>query len=288
MKNQYFGDVNDYRKYGLLRLLGRAGKVKIGVCWMLTNDKPTSPDGQKTAYLGDDKQQEWRNFDRKLYDFLRCTVHSHETESESRNVIHFNDELLPNGRFWAEPLGDEKEGRDGYFKSMWDEFGEEHIDLIFFDPDDGLANNSKSQTPLEKGHKGSSKKLFRDELAGSLQKGFSVLLYQQFDRTKRGEFVQRLGSELARVTDAQSAYSFWTPHVVFSWFQSKLTLISFFLPLRMCARVLGRRREVAQQAARMAKGKFGLTNTRRRHEHQRRSVNPAEPFAVGLAALDPP
>ena len=36
MKNQYFGDVNDYRKYGLLRLLGRAGKVKIGVCWMLT------------------------------------------------------------------------------------------------------------------------------------------------------------------------------------------------------------------------------------------------------------
>ena len=34
MKVQYFGDVNDYRKFALLRLL--ADKFKIGVCWMLT------------------------------------------------------------------------------------------------------------------------------------------------------------------------------------------------------------------------------------------------------------
>jgi hypothetical protein len=34
VKVQYFGDVNDYRKFALLRLL--ADKFKIGVCWMLT------------------------------------------------------------------------------------------------------------------------------------------------------------------------------------------------------------------------------------------------------------
>ncbi len=36
MKNQYFGDVNNYRKYGLLRRLAGDGEVSIGICWMLT------------------------------------------------------------------------------------------------------------------------------------------------------------------------------------------------------------------------------------------------------------
>lgn len=40
MKNQYFGDINDYRKYGLIRLLTGAGKLKTTVCWMLTPDDP--------------------------------------------------------------------------------------------------------------------------------------------------------------------------------------------------------------------------------------------------------
>jgi len=36
MKNQYFGDINDYRKYGLLRLLTDGGDIRTAVCWMLT------------------------------------------------------------------------------------------------------------------------------------------------------------------------------------------------------------------------------------------------------------
>jgi hypothetical protein len=35
VKNQYFGDVNDYRKYGLLRVLTNGGEIKTFVCWML-------------------------------------------------------------------------------------------------------------------------------------------------------------------------------------------------------------------------------------------------------------
>ena len=38
MKNQYLGDINDYRKQGLLRLLSGMGELKTGVCWMLTPD----------------------------------------------------------------------------------------------------------------------------------------------------------------------------------------------------------------------------------------------------------
>ena len=40
MKNQYFGDINDYRKYGLLLLLTNGEEIKTAVCWM-----PTAEDG---------------------------------------------------------------------------------------------------------------------------------------------------------------------------------------------------------------------------------------------------
>ena len=36
MKNQYFGDINDYRKHGILRALSNGGEVKTAVCWMLS------------------------------------------------------------------------------------------------------------------------------------------------------------------------------------------------------------------------------------------------------------
>jgi len=38
MKNQYFGDVNDYRKYGLLRALQSTWDGSLLVAWMLTPD----------------------------------------------------------------------------------------------------------------------------------------------------------------------------------------------------------------------------------------------------------
>lgn len=36
MKNQYFGDVRDFFKYGVLRGLAPDGGESLAVCWMLT------------------------------------------------------------------------------------------------------------------------------------------------------------------------------------------------------------------------------------------------------------
>jgi hypothetical protein len=47
VKAQYFGDVNDYRKFSLLRPLAAAGRFRIGVCWMMTE-----PDGSGRARSG--------------------------------------------------------------------------------------------------------------------------------------------------------------------------------------------------------------------------------------------
>jgi hypothetical protein len=50
MKDQYFGDVNDYRKYGLLRALSSVTRLPIGVCWLLTGPDSRS-DGEFRRYL---------------------------------------------------------------------------------------------------------------------------------------------------------------------------------------------------------------------------------------------
>ena len=67
MKVQYFGDVNDYRKFTLLRALAEVGQFKIGVCWMLT-EADNSGYGDKRSYQR--QPEKWRAFDPPLYDAL--------------------------------------------------------------------------------------------------------------------------------------------------------------------------------------------------------------------------
>ena len=66
MKNQYFGDIGDYGKYGLLRFLARHG-VTVAVNWYLTPDD-RSNDGNMRGYLGNEKD---RVYDPELFDVLR-------------------------------------------------------------------------------------------------------------------------------------------------------------------------------------------------------------------------
>jgi hypothetical protein len=195
--------------------------LKIGVCWMLTpND--SGLDGEKTDYLKDQKRETFRHLDSGLYDFLRRKVHGHENELKSRNVKHFSDTHFPKSQFFSEVLTDSAAERQSYFQRMWDNFQSSEVDLIFFDPDDGMANNNQPKRPKKPGHKGTAKKLFREEVSQSLDNGSSVLLYQHFDHlSKRKVFVPRIGKELAGMTDAKRSYSFWTPHLVF-----------FLVPLR--------------------------------------------------------
>ena len=215
MKNQYFGDINDYRKYGLLRLLSGTGAMRIGVCWMLTpNDHGL--DGKKTEYLHKKNASKFERFDSELYRFLRKIVHGHETDERARNVKHFNKKHLHGGSFWLRNLKDEEASRRGYFNGMWDKFTSEKVHLVFFDPDNGLANNNRSKRELKKGHKNSCKKLFRDEVEATLSRNMSVLFYQHFDmNSKHRDQVRRLGEEMANMTDCKRSYSFWTPHTVF-------------------------------------------------------------------------
>ena len=84
MKNQYFGDIGDYGKYGLLKFLGDYG-VKVAVNWYLTKDDENKPgDGKYTKYL--EKKDEYSKYDPDLFATLKEMV---LPELGIRDVVQF-------------------------------------------------------------------------------------------------------------------------------------------------------------------------------------------------------
>src|SRR5215210_3136573 len=202
MKNQYFGDVNDYRKYGLLRILSGGGEVSTGVCWMLTPSDGRG-DGAFVRYL--EQPHRWRGFDQDLYDFLV----RHVREGGERDVrLIERSELLPATLFHTSLLDDSPIGRGKYFREMLERF--RGVDLIFFDPDNGFEVKSKPY-----GRKEYSKFLYWREVYDSYSAGHSLLVYQHFARERRDAFIERIANKLLSLTNATAIYSFRTPHVVF-------------------------------------------------------------------------
>lgn len=202
MKNQYFGDVNDYRKYGLLRALQASSDCRLLVAWMLTPDDGGS-DGGRRAYL--EQPERWRRYDPELYDGLTALVGSGSAPQVS---LIEGTGLLPRSTFHSEIVPDGRSER-----RLWREGLEEAaagMDLVFLDPDNGVEVASK---PV--GHKGSSKYVTWQEIEELWDAGCSVLVYQHFPREPRGAFCARMISELRRRTQPGAMWGFRTPHVLF-------------------------------------------------------------------------
>ena len=200
MKNQFFGDINDYRKYGLLRALC-GGDTTLAVCWMLTPDDG-GPDGAKTAYLRDPNK--WRCYDPELFDSLSRAV------PDNRNVRWADTSgILPNAVFHAAWLKDDLAERQRYFQEFFSLALDR--DLIFFDPDNGLEVPSKPY-----GRKSSSKYVFWREVEQAWATGPSILIYQHFPRDEElSGFISRKAEELRTTLRIAKVVSFRTPHVVF-------------------------------------------------------------------------
>jgi hypothetical protein len=202
MKNKYFGDINDYRKYGLLRLLTGKGRLKTAVCWMLTPDDGQS-DGKFTTYLHNPII--WGQYDSELYDQLREIL----VVNQVRDVrAAENAWILPSALFYAKLVPDDAHGRTEYFRSFMQKV--QDCDLIFFDPDNGIEVKSKPY-----GRKGSSKYLYWREIIESFSDNHSLLIYQHFPRVERDRFIRKIARQLATKTGARQIYSFKTSYVVF-------------------------------------------------------------------------
>jgi len=202
MKNQYFGDINDYKKYSLLRLLGGLGQIKTTVCWVLTEDDNRS-DGSRIKYL--EKPEQWRDYDQVVFEHLRENVLNKGMRDVS--VIERGD-ILPNCTFYREFVHDDNESRDEYFRGFWD--FSKGTDLIFFDPDNGLEVKS-----IPRGKRNSSKYVYWDEIELSYRSGHSLLIYQHFPRKPREQFIRSLIRRFKTLDDIRCVFSYCTFHVAF-------------------------------------------------------------------------
>lgn len=202
MKNQYFGDINDYRKYGLLRSIKTASDIKPLIAWMLTEDAG-STDGKFTNYLKDPFK--WEKYDPVLFNALVKSLKS----NEKRNVsLIENSKVLSGYKYFSAHVPDPASERDAWLSSLINKTQESNF--IFLDPDNGLEIKSKPY-----GRKYSSKFLYWREVHLLWSSGKSLLIYQHFIREKRTVFIRRMLSQLSEVATDSIVEAFSTPNVVF-------------------------------------------------------------------------
>jgi hypothetical protein len=202
MKDQYFGDVNDYRKYAILAGLANMGELCTGICWMLTAADGRS-DGSALRYLTQPAQ--FRSFSPQLFDFLYDVV----TIQGDRRVMKLEEsDVLPNTVFYSEYIADKSDPRQAYFRGAFDAFI--GADIVFFDPDNGIEVPS-----VALGRKMSSKFLYWRELVECYQSERSVIVYQHFPRKCREQYLEERATALLKRTGAQTVLAFVTPRVVF-------------------------------------------------------------------------
>lgn len=201
MKHQYVGDINDYRKYALLRALSASGTNSIGVCWMLTPEDGRT-DGNKLSYL--QQPDGFRHFDPELFDIL---AHAAAEPDRRRLQVVEDSGAIPQATYFNELLPDDISGRRTFMERCAVVLG--HTDLVFFDPDNGL------EVSIAKGRKNSSKYLYLDEAAAFYDTGKSLLIYQHFPRIERKAFVAQRSKQLRAIAPGCSIWAFTTAHVVF-------------------------------------------------------------------------
>jgi len=202
VKNQYFGDINDYKKYSLLRLLSGQGQIKTAVCWVLTEDDDRT-DGRRIRYL--ERPERWQRYDPVVYEHLRESVLRKGVRDvnsiERANILH-------NCRFYNVLIRDDINLRDQYFKRFL-KFAED-ADLVFFDPDNGLEVKS-----VPRGRRASSKYVYWDEVRASYEAGHSLMIYQHFPRSSRELFLRNLLRKFKEFVRAPQVFSYCTFHVAF-------------------------------------------------------------------------
>jgi len=196
MKDQYFGDVNDYRKYGLLRLLQSNSESRLLVSWMLTPDDG-GYDGGLRAYLGD--PEKWQRYDHQLFARLSSLLRSSLPSVSRIERVR----ILPRASYYSKLVPDGRRERVTWFSELLAKA--QDADLIFLDPDNGIEVKSM---PI--GRRNSSKYVAWSEIRDLWHLDCSILVYQHFPRKPHGPFALGLAHELQVRTDGPCQLVFAT------------------------------------------------------------------------------
>lgn len=184
MKNQCFGDVTDYGKYGLLRFLAKGG-IKIGINWYLLEDD-NSNDGKKIEYLEKDKER-W--YDETLFDFLKKAV---ATSGRDVKLIE-GQGLIEQAIFYHKILTRKN-------RMTWHEEALACLktaELVFLDADKGTIGDKKTDA------KDSGKYIIPTEIIDYYKRGQNVVYCCQKGRRKYVEWERIKGEILEYLPDAK-------------------------------------------------------------------------------------
>lgn len=202
MKNQYFGDINDYRKYGLLKCIAEATGLPLGILWLLTADDGGT-DGEFRRYLTEPNR--WRHHDSELYDSLSTLLRPDQT----RRVEHAAAwSLLPDATYFDWEFTDSISERRAAVAAASEHL--RHCPLVFLDPDNGIEVKS-----VRLGARGSRKYVYMSELAKFFERGHSLLIYQHYRRVSRPVFHVQIAQELRSSLGPAEVVVFATSHVAF-------------------------------------------------------------------------
>jgi|ERR1043165_1358083 hypothetical protein len=199
MKDQYFGDINDYLKYGILRLFSRAG-FQIGICWMMTSSDGRT-DGRKINYLA--RPERWRHYDPELFDYLVTAVERVRSVRQIQTPT-----ILPNCAFYNDPVPDSHDLRRTWTTKALKKFS--NVDLLFFDPDNGIEVRSRRP-----GTRGSSKFVYWAEIEAAWSQHCSLLIFQHFPRQNRLQYISRLTQEVSKRLVSAEVVPISTSNVVY-------------------------------------------------------------------------
>ncbi len=152
MQDRYTGDIGDYVKYALLRLIRKVEGGRLGVAWYLYPDEPNG-DGGHLEYLDSRRRKDWEHLDKELYWKLKAIV-----ERNARNVASIerdSDILGSNTRFFSKRLTPphsiarntvaDHQHREEWRREWFEELQRTLVDcnVIFLDPDNGLYETEK-------------------------------------------------------------------------------------------------------------------------------------------------
>lgn len=203
MKNQYFGDQNDYFKYDLLIFLAEqlAGIKRLSIVWMLAEDD-ASQDGGKIDYSRGPG-------DRGLFRFLRKSL-----DKGARNVAGIKNYFKGAGHgFDYRPYGAEKLFLDRDRSVYFEQIPLENLinAVVFLDPDNGLEVKSATGRNFHKYVKFEEVKSVYDKMS----RDSCLVIYQHLPHMNRKLFLYSLHRDLkdslncpipASITDNQVAF----------------------------------------------------------------------------------
>ena len=180
MQNRYAGDVGDFGKFGMLRMLENVG-LCLGVNWYLVEDESHNNDGKHIGYLND---KQYTDCDNELLCLLRAMVLQKNRSVKQLECLG----ALKTNQYYSRVLPLPRDFKSGSRREWHKEAL--HVmtgcDLVFLDPDNGLLPKS-----VGAGSDKSVKYVLPEEIIDYYKAGYSVVFYSHRTREQLEVYLER-------------------------------------------------------------------------------------------------